>query len=505
MPAGEYVTGRSAGSFVRTRHAGVGRAFGSPVMAVYVLVLLAAFLIPLAVNLLNAVLTQPLVAHALTARNMHNWVALTIGLLTLATVGLGTVRGPIAPGRFEATVRLHSPEARWKSLGPTALRALFATAVCFGGLGSVLGIAGVMALGRPLGTVVCSSVGGLGLGLALSNARLLGQTAVSSLTVSCSAVLGATSVLALNYDPFVVALAVELALLALSAPVLIPFCLDRMRAEIVLRHAALAEASAALTTTGDWAAASREYRPSPTSRRRIRVLPRKFSATIPRTPWGVWLSAWRTPRRAFAGVGLIAFGALCIGFGLSLLSVSEAARPDLVIVGIVLSAALALLYWGLGAFSESLEFAAETAGSVAIFRLSARSMLARSGASFTLLSLGLSLPPSVLLTWLVNGDLGFLSLSLGGALILGLFQLAMARIHSATKGPMPAVMTTPIPSPVGDISVLLILAWQFDAVVYGPIAAGVIVVLTSVSPWWMLAFALPILMMARSARARLRT
>ena len=498
------MNGRSAGAFVRARHAGIGRAFGSTVMAVYVLVLLTVFLTPLAINVLTIVLTHPLVAQALASPNVLNWVALALGLLILGAIGAGEVRGPIAPGRFEASVRLQSPEPRWRSLGPTALRALCATAMSLGGLGLVLGITGRISLGWSVGTVVWASVGGLGLGLAVVNARLAGQAANPCLTVGCSAVLGATSALALNYDAFALILVVELALLALSTPVLVPFCLTRIGTETVLRHSALAEASAALTTTGDWAAASREYRPAPTSGRHTRVLPLLFSAAIPRTPWGLWRSAWRTSRRAFAGVALVVLGALIVGCGLSLMSGSHSIPADLVVVGIVLAAALSLISWGLGAFSGSLEFAAETAGSVAVFRLSARAMLARSGASFAALALGLSVPLIVVLGGLVNGGFGFLSPSLGGALILGLVQLAMARIHAATKGPLPAVMTTPIPSPVGDVSVLLILAWQFEAVGYGPTAAAIIITLTTINPWWMAASVVLILIMIRGARARLR-
>ncbi|MDN6529090.1 MAG: hypothetical protein L0K67_08455 [Brevibacterium sp.] len=498
------MTGSSAGAFVRARHAGIGRAFGSTTMAVYVIVLMTIFLTPLLVNIMVVVLTRPLIATALTAPQASNWTIFILGFATLLAIVVGGIRGPIAPGRFEATLRLQSPQPRWRALGSTALRALLSTTLVLGLAGLIVGIGGSIALNWSMSTVLVSGLAGLGLGLAVATGGLLGQTKVPVLTTGFAVALSATSVLSINYDVFSTAVIVELGLLAFSTPWLAPFCLGRMRTETVLKHSALAEASSALTRTGDWSAASREYRLAPSRGRSSRVLPRRMSAIIPRTPWGLWLSAWRAPQRAYLGIFLIALGALLFGGGISLRDPAGGSPVDFGVLVIVLAAALSLIYWGFGSFSEGLEFAAETAGSVSVFRLSPGVLLARTGASYILLMLMIGLPLTVLLGYLTIGDLTVLRPTLGAATVLGLIQIATARIHSATKGPLPLQLTTPIPTPAGDISVLMILAWQVQAVVCGPVAAAVLVIGSVTTPWWMVGSVVLILLMVRSMQKRLR-
>lgn len=499
------MSGSGAGAFVRSRHAGIGRAFGSTTMAVYVIALLTIFLAPMLVNVLVVVITHPLIAPALAAPQATNWIIFIFGFATLVAIVVGGIRGPIAPGRFEAMVRLQSPQSRWKSLGPIALRALLSSTLALALLGLILGIAGSIAMHWPVSTVVWMGIAGFALGVAVSNARLLGQTKVPFLTTGYAVVLSVTSVLSVNYDVFSSAVILELGVLVVATPWLVPFCLGRLRTETVLKHSALAEASSTLTKTGDWSAASREHRPAPSYGRSTRVLPRRLSASIPRTPWGLWLAAWRTRQRAYLGVFLIAVGALILGYGISLAQLIDTSRADLVIIGVVLAAALSAIYWGFGSFVESVEFAVETAGSVALFRLSAGALLVRTGAAYILLMLFLSLPLTAVLGYLVNGDVGFLGPSLGGAIVLGLIQIALARIHSATKGPLPPQMTTPIPTPAGDISVLMILAWQFEAVGYGPVATAIFVTASLVNPWWMVGSLVLILLMIAASRRRLRS
>ena len=439
------MSGSGAGAFVRSRHAGIGRAFGSTTMAVYVIALLTIFLAPMLVNVLVVVITHPLIAPALAAPQATNWIIFIFGFATLVAIVVGGIRGPIAPGRFEAMVRLQSPQSRWKSLGLIALRALLSSTLALALLGLILGIAGSIAMHWPVSTVVWMGIAGFALGVAVSNARLLGQQR----SIPHHRVRGRPQ----RHERPVGQLRCVLergdsrARRARGRDSVAgsEFCLGRLRTETVLKHSALAEASSTLTKTGDWSAASREHRPAPSYGRSTRVLPRRLSASIPRTPWGLWLAAWRTRQRAYLGVFLIAVGALILGYGISLAQLIDTSRADLVIIGVVLAAALSAIYWGFGSFVESVEFAVETAGSVALFRLSAGALLVRTGAAYILLMLFLSLPLTAVLGYLVvNGDVGFLGPSLGGAIVLGLIQIALARIHSATEGPLPPQMTTAI-------------------------------------------------------------
>lgn len=532
------MTGRAAGAFVRARHAGLGRAFGSTTMAVYVVVLLTIFLTPLIVNFVGITLTHPLLTGALSSPRLPDGLVVAAGLVTACSLVVGTVRGPVAPGQFEASVRLLSPDPRRSTLGPPAWRTLTATALGCAAVGLVLGTAGAMSLGWPVAAAAWTTAGGLGCGIAIGNARLLGQAGIPRLTNGFAAILSAAAVFAaVSGGASDLGVVVLLAALALSTPWLVPFCLVRMRTGTVHRHAARAEVTASLTATGDWAAATREYRPQPRAGRHIGVLPRRLAAALPRTAWGIFLSAWRAPVRAATGLALIAVGALTLGVAFSLalsrpvfhsaadpspFVLPAGSRVDILIVAVVVAAGCSLLHWGLGAFAESLEFAAETVASPALFRLTASQMLARTGAQFTVLVLMLGLPLIAAAGAVISGSVDLdgalpmagrlggslwddagTPLTLGAILVLGLIQLAAAHIHAATKGPLPPVLTTPINSPMGDVSVLFILLWQLESIVLGPLLASLLGTLALVDQWWMIASAAAIGYLIVGGRRRL--
>ena len=61
------------------------------------------------------------------------------------------------------------------------------------------------------------------------------------------------------------------------------------------------------------------------------------------------------------------------------------------------------------------------------------------------------------------------------SIVFALFVIAI-RIMSATKGRMPLALLTPIPTPVGDFSGLVVAFWQADALL---VTATVSVIVTA--------------------------
>lgn len=59
----------------------------------------------------------------------------------------------------------------------------------------------------------------------------------------------------------------------------------------------------------------------------------------------------------------------------------------------------------------------------------------------------------------------------GWAASVGVF-LVFVRAFDAAKGPLPIILLMPVPTPVGDLSVLSVLAWQSDAVLITLVVAG---------------------------------
>ena len=61
-------------------------------------------------------------------------------------------------------------------------------------------------------------------------------------------------------------------------------------------------------------------------------------------------------------------------------------------------------------------------------------------------------------------------------LLLSIFVVAV-RVLDCAKGPMPIGLLLPIPTPVGDVAILNVIAWQADALIIVLTAAGALTVL----------------------------
>lgn len=494
------MSGRSAGAFIRSHQPGWDRAFGSRTMSIYVLVILAVFAIPLIVNGIGVALTHPLLASALESLDLLAALSVSGGVIAWLFMAVGEVRGPIAPGRFEATVRLQSPDPRTRSLGPLAWRAFGALVIICGLACLFLGIAGMLNLGWSVTDALLFGAFGLVVGAAAANARLLSQANVPYWSYWVELALILLTVFSYNLGFTRPALLTFLAALALATPWLIPTSLKSLPTATVLKHSARAEVSATMARTGDFTAATREYRQMPNKGRDRRVLPGRFPGIV-RSPWGILRSAWRTPARAISGLLLQLLGALVFSIAIALAldsppwlssrSPTTFTQPialdgDLLVVGTIMMVALVLVFIGQGSLTASLEFAAETAASAPIFRLTAPQLMVRTGASFLALVLLLELPMFLLALALAGSGFGIINVYLGVVIVLAVAQVAAAKISESAKGPMPPALTTPIATPAGDASSLIIALWQVESLIWGPVAAGVLMTLSLNNPWWML-------------------
>lgn len=63
---------------------------------------------------------------------------------------------------------------------------------------------------------------------------------------------------------------------------------------------------------------------------------------------------------------------------------------------------------------------------------------------------------------------------------LGLVVALAGRLHAAGKGPLPVEFLTPIPTPMGDLSGLIVGGWQVSSVLIAAVTVGV-------SGWFVLA------------------
>lgn len=72
------------------------------------------------------------------------------------------------------------------------------------------------------------------------------------------------------------------------------------------------------------------------------------------------------------------------------------------------------------------------------------------------------------------------SAPIASSLALGLLTL-IARVSNALKGPLPPVLLTPIPTPMGDLGAAMRMTWALDGLLLAA-AAGAAVALAFESP-----------------------
>ncbi|WP_146081021.1 hypothetical protein [Pseudoclavibacter sp. AY1H1] len=222
----------------------------------------------------------------------------------------------------------------------------------------------------------------------------------------------------------------------------VPRLLDRLRGDELLRQARRREAAAFAAAAGELAGASAAYREVPSMGRGLRAVvggPRVLSMLV-----RDGVGALRTPQRTVFGLVGVVAAALLLG-----LAVSPSAVAALAALG-----GSILMFLALAPFTEGFRHAADAAAGAAVFGTP-------TGEQF-LLHAAFPLVVVVLVvgvTLLVSGGGG------GAAPLLASLAMVAVRAYEAGRGHLPPLLLTPMPSEVGDVSVLARLVWQLDSVI----------------------------------------
>ncbi|MEJ6542707.1 hypothetical protein PQI65_05830 [Brachybacterium paraconglomeratum] len=416
-------------------------------------------------------------------------VALGLALAGAAgLVGLGAVRGPaLLPPFFTATLAAGPMPRR------IVLRRPFARALLLPLLAAVLPAAllaaTLVAAGRAgAGAAALLVLGGVGLGLlwgcAWSAGQLLRPSGRRLLALSVG--LGA----ALAVVPPLLAVAeaaggevrdgagtwsgpetVQAAGLAAAGAAGVVLCgalLGRLRGVELAAQAARWEAATTTAASTDLAGAAGTFRALPTTGRRLRAIGAGPLAVLyARRDAVAWL---RTPDRCAGGALGTLLGAVALG------GAALTAGPT---AWALLALGTLLLRAGAGAFVDGIRHGVHTLG--------APPLLGQRAGTQLLLH---AIAPGLLLAVLgaFGGLLARVAIGDGAGTAAVLLPVAVAavvlaaRAYEAAKGTMPLALATPIPTPQGDLSVLVMLAWQADVLVVPMLGAAVLLLVLPAGP-----------------------
>lgn len=426
------------------------------------------------------VLASPEASAALLSSAASGWACAAAGALLAGSALLGRLRGPVALAPLAVLLLARTDVPRRVALRRAFLvSAVLVTgvlAVVAGGVGAVL----VASAGVPVPAVVRLVVAAAGLGILCAVVWLAGQARVPGIGpgAGAAAVLAAAAAAvwplrwlgpwgwfglawpASAAGPLAWLPVVLLCGLAGSLVPGVPRLLDRIEADDLAAQAARRQAAGAAAGAGDLTAALAVYRAAPVTGRRRRAV-RARSAAL-RFLLRDLVGASRTPAALLVGVaGVTVAGALCVA----------AASTALVPVWVLAAPAAALLFAASAVLCAGFRHAAETVGAPPLYGYSTRRLYVL----HALLPLG-AVPAAAgagaLLAALLTG-VGWAGVP--AAVLLGLLAVA-ARAYDSAKGRMPAsLLSSSVPSPVGDPVMVLVVLWHFDAVLLVGAAGAVIV------------------------------
>lgn len=446
----------------RERHpASSAREIAFTVYAGIAVVLCAVFPVARALVL---VLADSAAVGAIAGSRSALWLGVAACVALAALVVVGALRGPATTRPVFVWTIASNDLPRRTALLPPFLRAGTILSLLVGSIASLAGAALLIA-GRwsPLDLAVFVA-GCLLFGMLGAMMWLLGQFAGSS-----RAWLAATGVLALGvlsaWAPVLLHLtpwgwliqlsrapaAASLWLAALlptaaGCLLLAPLLLDRLSGTALMAQAMRWESATMAGVSGDLTLSLALFRALPR-------LGRNWHAVVSGNRWAVYwwrglIGAFRTPVRMLSGMAGLALGN-------TLVALSPVAPPAVAAVGGAAGALLTFL--SLGPLSDGLRHAAEAAAAPALYGYR----------SSTLVPLMLVFPASieaVLAALPAAAVVAFAGLPLAPIASGSVAVIAvLSRVLHSAKGPLPPLLLTPIPTPFGDLSGLVVLVWQGDA------------------------------------------
>ncbi|ASK66531.1 hypothetical protein CFK39_12745 [Brachybacterium avium] len=434
-------------------------------------------------------------------------IAGSVALIAAAAlVLLGAVRGPALMAPFFTATLASSGIRRRTVLRRPYLRALLVPVLSMSVIASLIAVT-LSAAGEGTGgaAAVWFVLAATGAGLLLGAAWLAGELLTARPRRLLAGVLLLAAVLSALLPPgtglggaYPLAEAPHRlwALLVLAAGIAAAVAgvalLDRLRGTVLREQSMRWESVATVATSGDLAGAAATFRPPPSAGRRLRAIgPRPLVLLYARRDAVAWL---RSPDR------------LAVGIVVALLAAAALAGSSQLTGPLAWSAVLlgAVALWGAGStLVEGIRHGVHTLGAPRLF--------GQTVASQVLLH---ALAPALLLTVLAALGGGGLVLAGGsgeGAAQAVMLPVALApvliagQVRDAAKGPMPLKLMTPMPTAQGDGSVLVMLAWQSDALLLALLSGTLLAGLGALGPVWVLGGAVLLTaLMALMARSRLR-
>lgn len=462
--------------------AGTGARTSDTAYRVYLAVLVAGTLVGPVLHTLVVWLATPGLGTLLAREELPALIATGTGLLLWIALAAGTVRGPVVMSPFRVHVVAGGPRTRRASLGGRYVRMLLLVLVT----GTVLGALPGAALLR-LGTgssaaLVEGALTGAGLAGVLGVSWLAGQSlsrrgrrwTAPSILAGAGAValllLRSRSVLPPNQAGWCVLAVVVAVALALA-----PHLLDRLRGPVLLEQAWRWRSATTAGGAGDLAAAATAYRSRP--RRRG---PADAVGTTRRLPLLFLrrdlVGAARTPVRS-----MVAAIVLCLGLGLA----AWVAVGPVGSSWVGLALAFGLVYLALGVWSDGFRHGAEASAAPTLYGVSEQQLL----------WLHAALPAVLVMT--LGTALGLTVVLLGQPLTAGALPVAGAifcvavRAFDAARGPMPVLLLTPVPTPLGDLSGVAVALWQADSLLVALIVPTVVTMAALIVGWPMVLAYLP--------------
>ena len=463
-----------------------GRTTGDIAYALYAGVLVTAISGVPAIGALAQVLAQPVVLHALAAPEAGQVVGLLCGVGLAVFAAIGAVRGPALRSPFLLSVLAGNDLPRSRTLMRPFRAAAIALASIITAIAVMIGTVLVMTGTATPASVAWFAFAAATFGVLSSVAWLAGQVlgaqrawilttvvlAATLLTwaVPSVAVLTPWGWIALLWPPEASLAWWPLALLAittLTAAGFVPSALNALSGPVLLEQAHRWQAAGIATGTADFASALAIYRARPRLGRSWRAVTSAWLLT--RFFIRDLIGILRTPGRFFAGTAFLLLGGFLTALAFAVTGI-PAWIPAAIGAGVS--------YAALGVFTDGFRHAADTAAAPPLYGYSTAQLYA----------LHAILPALWTITCTVIGA-SFTSvagppLNLKPLLSIGLLAIFLmtVRAYDSAKGPLPPALLTPVYTPGGDLSGLMVLAWQADALFIATITAPVTTSVAAGSP-----------------------
>ena len=451
---------------------------------VYVAVLIVAIVAVPVVRSIALGLASPEILATIEAPDSYRSVGALAAVLAACALLIARARGPVVPSPFLTEFLAGSYLARSDTLRRPFLISVIVlalTAVTVSGI-----VVGARFLGGPTAAVPAALIvlGSIAYSGVLAVLWLIGQSCPRRTTIPLAIViLGSAIAVAAGVDivmlvtpwgwlallweslgppasiPWWPVIALALSPLAFLA---VPALLNNLHSSELMGQARRWQLIGTLVQTGDVAGASGALRSPPTRGRHSRI---SFTGPL---PIAILQRDIRTAQRFPVRTALGSLALVVAGW----LTAQTSSATDGVDWVVALAWVL-VAYLAAGVWCDGLRNANENVGPSSLYGRSTPTMIGSHA----------MLPG---LTCLLLGSIGtVVAVAIGAPIgvlpwwVLTSVFIVLVRVLDCAKGPMPIGLLLPIVTPMGDVSILNVIAWQSDALIIVLAAAGGLTVLHS--------------------------